>query len=73
MNRDTMRPTERTIVCPPISRALLEYLAQIYPDKLPSNTLTISDRELGAKVGQQQVIQHLQGMFRIQEEDNNVL
>jgi hypothetical protein len=45
----------------------MAYLRQVFPDKLPA--LEISDRELGALIGQQRVITHIAAMLLNQEED----
>lgn len=60
------------IQCPAIELTLLKYLEQAFPDKLPDNILTISDRELGALVGRQMVIRHLAELLTVQEEDKYV-
>lgn len=52
---------------PPINRELVEYLQQVFPNKLP-NDIHISDRELGALCGEQRIIAHLLGHLEDQEE-----
>ncbi|WP_179295902.1 hypothetical protein [Mesorhizobium sp. WSM4312] len=45
----------------------MAYLKQVFRDKLPG--LEISDRELGALIGEQRVISHLAAILHNQEED----
>lgn len=47
---------------------MLAYLRQVFRNKLPDDP-TISDRELGALIGQQRVITHLAAILQNQEED----
>ena len=56
------------ITPPEINPFLVQYLKQVYPNKLPENSMTITDRELGAKVGEQSIIQHLEGLLAAQLE-----
>jgi hypothetical protein len=53
---------------------LLAYLRQVFRNKLPDDP-SISDRELGALIGEQRVINHLAAALQNQEEDllSNVL
>ncbi|WP_181181957.1 MULTISPECIES: hypothetical protein [unclassified Mesorhizobium] len=46
---------------------MVKYLRQVFPDKLPD--IKISDRELGALIGQQKVITHLAALLQNQEDD----
>lgn len=55
---------------PPVSRQLVEYLQHVFPNRLPED-LTITDRELGARVGEQRVIQWL--LARIEEQEEALL
>ena len=52
---------------PALSRELVAYLQQVFPNRLPP--ITTTDRELGALIGQQQVINHLAGVLAEQEQD----
>lgn len=49
---------------PTISKALLDYLQEKFPDKLPDNPT--SPDTLGVLIGQQKVIKHLQAQFKLQ-------
>ena len=51
-----------------ISRDLLDRLKVVFPNTLPVN-IEISDRELGALIGVQRVIQYLQGTLQNQEDE----
>lgn len=68
MNRDTTSTTEGFIAPPAVTREMLAYLRQVFPNKLPDDT-SISDRELGALIGRQRVITHLASLLDNQEED----
>lgn len=41
--------------CPPVSKALLDWLLKVFPDRLPDTTSV----DTSVLVGQQQVIRHL--------------
>lgn len=64
---------EHEITPPQISRELVDYLLKVFPDRLPK--IDTSDRELGALIGQQRVIQLLKNVLAEQEHDTltNVL
>ena len=49
---------------PAISRALLDHLQKLFPNKLPETH--VSPEQLGALQGQQKVINHLLSQFAIQ-------
>ena len=65
--------TEGFLSPPSVSRELIQYLQQVFRNQLPD--ITISDRELGAKIGEQRVINHLAAILQNQEDDllSNVL
>lgn len=52
--------------CPDIPPGLIDYLKFVYRNVLPED-LTLSDRELGALIGEQRVIQHLDQKAQAQE------
>lgn len=56
---------------PPISKALLDYLQQCFPDRLPPKTVT--PEELGVLIGQQMVIRNLQAQFKVQTKDGELV
>ncbi len=56
--------------CPAVSKALVEYLQKVFPDRLPTDR-TINERKLGELFGQQDVIVHL--LSRLQEQEETVL
>lgn len=62
---------EPDLVCPAISRDLVEYLEKVYPDRLPANR-EINERGLGALFGQQDVVAHLRSRLKEQEENTLV-
>ncbi|MER8421847.1 hypothetical protein [Mesorhizobium sp. M1329] len=64
----TTSTTEGFLAPPQLSREILAYLRQVFRDRLPDDP-TISDRELGALIGQQRVITHLAAILQNQEED----
>lgn len=53
------------MVCPTISKDLLEYLQGVFPDKLPE-TPYADLQSWGLLVGQQKVIKHLQAQYKAQ-------
>jgi hypothetical protein len=55
--------------CPPISKELLDYLKELYPDRLVS--LQWSEREIFFKAGQRNVVDFL--IDRYKEQNTNVL
>lgn len=55
------------ITPPDIDEVLVEYLDQVFPNKLPED-INITDRELGAKVGTRQVVDHLHALLQQQKE-----
>ena len=59
---------------PEIDDQLIEYLDMVYPNKLPDD-INITDRELGAKVGEQRVLNHLRSLHSQQKDEylENVL
>lgn len=61
---------QQDIECPPVSKALVEYLQKVFPDRLPIDR-NINERELGALFGKQDVIVHLRS--RLQEQEETVL
>ncbi|MER8505682.1 hypothetical protein [Mesorhizobium sp. M0571] len=69
----TNSTTEGFLSPPSVSRELIKYLQQVFRNQIPD--ITISDRELGAKIGEQRVISHLDAILQNQEEDllTNVL
>ncbi|MER9646787.1 hypothetical protein [Mesorhizobium sp. M0199] len=67
MNTGTTSTTEVFLAPPQLSREILAYLRQVFRNRLPD--LTVSDRELGAKIGEQRVIDHLAAILQNQEED----
>jgi hypothetical protein len=52
---------------PPVSRGLLKYLEETYPDRLPEEATTIQD--VYFLMGQQRVIRNLRAIHKAQEED----
>ena len=52
---------------PSISRDLLDYLAEVFPDKLPETGCP--EGRLGELIGQQKVIRHLKAQFAEQQKD----
>lgn len=52
---------------PPVSRELIEYLQKVFRDQLPD--ISVSDRELGALIGEQRVIRHLHSIYLTLSED----
>lgn len=54
---------------PPVSRGLLQYLEETFPDRLPDTDSDISEREMWALMGHQRVIRHLRAIHKAQEED----
>jgi hypothetical protein len=67
VNKASTSTTEGFLAPPAVTRELLAYLRQVFPDKLPD--IDISDRELGALIGRQRVITHIASMLLNQEED----
>lgn len=72
MNRAPTSTTERDLVPPIISAVLIDYLRGAFPNDLPSNIMTISERELGALHGEQRVIEHLVGLLVSQQEEDQL-
>ena len=56
--------------CPHIPRNLVEYLQGAYPNELPSNLLTLTERAIGALHGQRTVVQFLEAALAAQEESH---
>jgi hypothetical protein len=54
---------------PPIDKVLLDTLRTQFPDQVPE--ITDSDREVGAKIGEQRVIRFLARVF--EEQTENIL
>ena len=54
---------------PPIDKVLLDTLRRQFPDQVPE--ITDSDREVGAKIGEQRVIRFLARVF--EEQTENIL
>lgn len=52
--------------CPPIDKALLDYLSSLFPDRCPSPT--IADRQVWIDTGSALVVRHLQSHFDEQNE-----
>lgn len=52
---------------PNIEKALIDYLSEQFPDQVPN--ITDSDREVGAKIGEQRIIRHLKGIYEEQNEN----
>lgn len=67
MTKAPTSTTEGFIAPPAVTREMVKYLRQVFPDKLPD--IKISDRELGALIGQQKVITHLAALLQNQEDD----
>jgi hypothetical protein len=53
---------------PYIPKDLVEFLNKAFPNELPSNLLTLSDRAIGALHGQRTVVQFLEEHLAAQEE-----
>ncbi len=53
---------------PHIPRDLVEWLVKLFPNELPSNLLTVTDRELGALAGEQRLLAFLKARLEAQEE-----
>ncbi|MEY9719286.1 hypothetical protein ABIA22_001776 [Sinorhizobium fredii] len=68
MNTPYSSTTEGFDSPPAIPRDLVIWLKTQFPNSLPGN-INISDRELGALFGEQQVIAHLESILQQQEED----
>lgn len=49
---------------PHVPTALLEMLTKRFPDKLPTDNLSISDRALWVSVGEARVVRFLQDMHQ---------
>lgn len=56
-----------SLPCPPVSLELVEWLERLYPDRLPADHM-YDPRELDRKVGQQNVIRYLRGIYNRQRE-----
>jgi|DEB0MinimDraft_10_1074344.scaffolds.fasta_scaffold30639_2 S-adenosylmethionine:diacylglycerol 3-amino-3-carboxypropyl transferase len=54
---------------PIVTKELLEYLLERYPDRVPSVDAT--DRQIWLSVGQVAVVRHLQSIF--EEQNDNIL
>ena len=50
---------------PVVSKALLAYLHEVFPDRVP--TLDLSEREIWSQVGQVLVVRHLEDIFSQQK------
>jgi len=57
---------------PYIPRDLVEWLEKLFPNELPSNLLTIADRELGALAGEQRLLTFLKARLEAQEETRHL-
>jgi hypothetical protein len=55
---------------PHIPRDLVRFLKEAFPDEIPTNLLSLSERAVGALYGQQQVVWFLEAHLRTQEESN---
>lgn len=53
---------------PPVDPALIEWLEVKYPNRVPP--LEASSRQVGALVGQQEVISHIRGILAKTVKDN---
>lgn len=51
---------------PVVDETLVEYLQQVFPNRLPP--LDTTDKKLGALIGQQEVIDHLRSLSEQQKE-----
>lgn len=58
---------------PYVSKPLVEHLEAVYSDRLTSDLLTMTDRELGSLVGQRVVVDYLKNLLAQQEEENILL
>jgi hypothetical protein len=54
---------------PIIDLELLKHLVELFPDQVPN--ISDSDREVGAKIGEQRVIRYLKNLF--EEQNENIL
>jgi hypothetical protein len=54
---------------PYVSKVLVSSLKEAFPDQLPSNLLTLTDKEIGSLFGIQIVIQFLEARL-LDQEDN---
>lgn len=55
------------IRCPEVSEVLVEYLQQVFPNRLPP--LNTDEKKLGSLIGQQEVIEHLRSVVEQQKEE----
>jgi len=53
---------------PYIPPQLVQWLEKAFPNELPSNLLTMTDRELGAVAGEQRLLTFLKARLAAQEE-----
>jgi hypothetical protein len=54
--------------CPYVPPELVSFLREAFPNSLPSNLLTLSDRAIGALHGERTVVQFLEAQLAAQEE-----
>jgi len=55
--------------CPPIDPLVIEWLRQVFPDRLPQS-FDVTSKAFGALVGQQNVIRALRNEYRRQSGDD---
>ena len=68
-NNGTNRPpSSNTTPLPttPITKELLGYLREIYPDRVP--TVAMSEREIWMEVGKISVVRHLEDIYKMQND-----
>lgn len=61
--------TDTILHCPPISKELLRYLRSVFQDNVPTEAMT--DRKIWIEVGKIDVVRHLEGIYKMQNELEN--
>ena len=59
--------TKKSLVDPHVSKELLEYMNQIFPDRCPD--ITDPDRKIWVNVGKRETFNHFQRLYKKQQDN----
>lgn len=57
---------------PDIPDGLVDFLRQTFRDRLPSSIADATPSEIARRIGQQEVIRHLEQLYAVQQESDHV-
>lgn len=58
------------IDCPVIAEGLVDFLRLAFPDRLPPTIADANPTEIARRIGQQEVIRHLEALHELQREQH---